>query len=242
MFWWNKVLWCCTAARGRNGDQPWGPDRGRWHCKEMWGVMWIAYPKLYIYYGFSRNSPKFSCKCLHQPALSQKLVTDLWWYWWLGENQCNGPRNKPRKSVGETLAACSCKTSQRERRWEKRDLRARRMFPCFFIPPVFRQTELHVQTDRGASPVLVSIKFFSCEYKVEGEGVVTAVFTAVLGIFSAHCLCLWNNITIFKGMKAKFALIKRISTCYKQMYFVKTTKLTLKYYCISWLKVHLHHS
>lgn len=75
MFWWNKVLWCCTAARGRNGDQPWGPDRGRWHCKEMWGVMWIAYPKLYIYYGFSRNSPKFSCKCLHQPALSKKLVT-----------------------------------------------------------------------------------------------------------------------------------------------------------------------
>lgn len=143
---------------------------------------------------------------------------------------------------GEMLAACSCKTSQRERRWERRDLGARRMFPYFFIPPVFRQTELHVQTNRGASPVLVSIKFFSCEYKVEGEGVVTAVVTAVFGIFSAHCLCLWNNITIFKGMKAKFALIKLISMCYKQMYFVKTTKLTLKYYCISWLEVHLHHS
>lgn len=68
---------------------------------------------------------------LHQLAISQKLITCLWWRRWLREKQRKGQDTNERKPPRNTLPVCSCKTSQRERRRERRDLGARKWCPCF---------------------------------------------------------------------------------------------------------------
>lgn len=64
---------------------------------------------------------------------------------------------------------------------EKR-LRSKETMSLFFIPPVFRQTVLHVHINSAASLVLVSI-FFPYECKVSMEGMVAAMFATVCASF-----------------------------------------------------------
>lgn len=85
----------------------------------------------------------------------------------------------------ESLKETPCKTMQNipegEEVREKR-LKSKETMSLFFIPPVFRQTVLHVHINSAASLVLVSI-FFSYECKVSMEGMVAAMFATVCASF-----------------------------------------------------------